>query len=590
MGIAFTIDTPLKVAQYGIDSVISLVDDVLLERLRKSYSEKFDLPYSEIDEKEDDFRSKRITSYLNMMQELTQSKFQEMRSSVQETGQSIQDYFRMLPDYSDLKREFQNFKKNNPQLSELREWINDNLSMGHIDVNIMSKVDKPNFRNKEALPSEYNDAHAALRGFAQSDLSSTLVLSAGMNPRLYSYLEAFEDFYPDAQGFIKKRVALKVSDYRSAAIQGKFLAKKGIWVSEYRIESGLNCGGHAFATDGFLMGPILAEFRDHRSDLEEDLNAILKEALEKKGRIVPSEDLQLKITAQGGVGTHEEHQFLINHYGVDSVGWGTPFLLVPEVTTLDDATRNQLVDAREEDLELSKISPLGVPFNNLKGNSKDVEKQELIDKGRMGSSCPKKYLVSNTEFTDRPICTASRQYQHLKMKTFEAEGLDPLQMKEKQDEISVKSCICVGLGTPALLENDLDTRKEGPGVSVCPGPNMAYFDKKLSLAQMSDHIYGRANYISRDDRPHMFVKELNLYIDYLKEQITEATENWNAKQEKYVDRFYHNLQDGIRYYNEVFDQAKEDFQAARKNILNELRQCEEKLLQVYELSPKAVTV
>ena len=40
MGTAFTADTPLKVAQYGIDSVISIVDDVLLERLRKFYSEK----------------------------------------------------------------------------------------------------------------------------------------------------------------------------------------------------------------------------------------------------------------------------------------------------------------------------------------------------------------------------------------------------------------------------------------------------------------------------------------------------------------------------------------------------------------------
>ena len=30
MGTAFTADTPLKVAQYGIDSVVSIVDDVLI--------------------------------------------------------------------------------------------------------------------------------------------------------------------------------------------------------------------------------------------------------------------------------------------------------------------------------------------------------------------------------------------------------------------------------------------------------------------------------------------------------------------------------------------------------------------------------
>ena len=85
-----------------------------------------------------------------------------------------------------------------------------------------------------------------------------------MNPRLYGYIAQFDDFFPNENGYIKKKIILKVSDYRSAVIQGKFLAKKGLWISEYRIESGLNCGGHAFATDGYLMGPILAEFRDRR--------------------------------------------------------------------------------------------------------------------------------------------------------------------------------------------------------------------------------------------------------------------------------------------------------------------------------------
>ena len=98
---------------------------------------------------------------------------------------------------------------------------------------------------------------------SKTDIDGEIILSAGMSPRLYSYLEHFEDFYPDKNGFIKKKIVLKVSDYRSALIQGTYLAKKGLWVSEYRIESGLNCGGHAFATDGHLMGPILAEFKEN---------------------------------------------------------------------------------------------------------------------------------------------------------------------------------------------------------------------------------------------------------------------------------------------------------------------------------------
>ena len=40
MGTGFTIDTPLRVAKYGISSAISLVDGVLIEQMRKFYCDK----------------------------------------------------------------------------------------------------------------------------------------------------------------------------------------------------------------------------------------------------------------------------------------------------------------------------------------------------------------------------------------------------------------------------------------------------------------------------------------------------------------------------------------------------------------------
>ena len=224
-------------------------------------------------------------------------------------------------------------------------------------MNIMTKLDKDNFINDEQLPIEFNDAHAALRGFVNSTLESSVVLSAGMNPRLYSYFENFNAFFPDLNNKLKKKITLKVSDFRSAMIQGNFLAKKGLWVSEYRIESGLNCGGHAFATEGHLLGPILEEFKQKKEQLIQSAHELMVKALSQKELHVPQQHLDLKITVQGGVGTAEEHDFLLAHYNVDSVGWGSPFLLVPEATSVDKQTRALLAGAKEEDLYLSHISP-----------------------------------------------------------------------------------------------------------------------------------------------------------------------------------------------------------------------------------------
>lgn len=570
MGIGFTIDTPLKVAQYGIDSVISLVDDILLEKLRKMYSEKFEIPYKEITDKIDDFRAKRITSYLNLISELAEKNFQALKNvSTEKTGE-IKKYIAMLPDSSSLKAEFNKLMENGFNVSEIKNWANKNLTMGQIDVNIMTKVDKDNYRKNEKLPIEYNDAHAAFRGFAQSKLKSSVILSAGMNPRLYAYMSQFDDFYPDENGTFNKKIILKVSDYRSALIQGKFLAKKGLWVSEYRIESGLNCGGHAFATEGYLLGPVLQEFKEKRDELRASIQEVLNQELENQGRVISENNLSIKIAAQGGVGTEEEHEFLLDHYDLDSIGWGTPFLLVPEATTVDEKTLHQLAQAKEDDLHLSGISPLGVPFNNLRSNTKDLEKEAFIDKGRPGSSCPKKYIALNKEFKETGMCTASREYQYLKIKELDKKELSPKDYQKSFDKITEKSCACVGLGTSALLAYNLDTKVEGEGVSICPGPNMAYYSKIMSLKNMTDHIYGRDNMVTRTDRPNMFIKELHIYMDFLKNKLEDAKKNMSKKEEKYLMTFTNNMKEGILYYQNLFETVTNAFEDIKDSVLNEL--------------------
>jgi hypothetical protein len=558
MGTAFTADSPLKVAHYGINTVIALADDVLLERLRKYYSDLNDIYYDEIKNNTVDYRADRITAYLDVVNKIVSDKFDEFTTSTKDKFEEVKKYFAMLPDSSYVKQEFNKLIENSFRFEDLSVWLKDNLSMGSIDVNIMTKVDKKNYFRKEELPSEYNDAHAGLRGYANSDLASSVIFSAGMNPRLYGYIAHFDDFFPDANGYIKKKIILKVSDYRSAIIQGKFLAKKGLWISEYRIESGLNCGGHAFATDGYLMGPILAEFRDRRQELVDELYAICKPALEANGKVVPNDTLAVTITAQGGVATAEEHDFLIDHYKLDTVGWGTPFLLVPEATTVDKATMKQLQDAKEKDLYLSNVSPLGVPFNNLRNSSKDIEKFQKIEEGKPGSPCPRKFLALSDEYGTQGVCTASRLFQKNKI---EEKGIS--------DQITDKTCLCMGLAATAVINYGIETR-ESKGVSICPGPNMAYFNQQLSLKDMSHHIYNGDEGIVRTDRPHMFVNELGMYLKYLSEKIEEHKEDWGRKSGRYLNGFTSNMNEGISYYQEMFSSIGDTFNSVKESAINSL--------------------
>ena len=558
MGTAFTADSPLKVAHYGINTVVALADDVLLERLRKYYSELYNIYYSEINNNTKDYRADRITSYLNLVHDIVSKKYDEFVFTTKEKFEDIKKYYSMLPERSEVKKEFNKIISESFSFEDLSKWLKDNLSMGSIDVNIMTKVDKVNYFKKDKLPSEFNDAHAGLRGYARSNLASSVIFSAGMNPRLYGYISNFNDFFPLQNGYIKKKIILKVSDFRSAVIQGKFLAKKGLWVSEYRIESGLNCGGHAFATDGYLMGPILAEFRDKRQELIDEIYSVCKSALQTSGKVVPDNQLSVKITAQGGVATSEEHNFLIDHYNLDVVGWGTPFLLVPEATTVDSKTRKQLQEAKEKDLYLSNISPLGVPFNTLKNSTKDIEKFEKIKEGRPGSPCPRKFLALSNEYGTEGVCTASRLFQKNK--------IEELGMSE---DITEKACLCMGLAATAVINYDVNTR-ESKGVSICPGPNMAYFSKELTLSEMAHHIYNDAKGIVRFDRPNMFVNELSMYLKLLSEKIEENKLSWGRASEKKLTNFADNLNNGIDYYFEMFNNVDNTFNDIKKSVLDSL--------------------
>ncbi len=585
MGTGFTIDTPVRIAKYGISSVISLVDDTLIEQMRKFYCKKEGIAYEEIPDSNDDARALRITAYLNLVDSMVKSQVEQLQASAFEPGSQITRYFELLPDsplreaYNDMLATTDQREKNRMQ-NELRSLA----VPGSIDANIMTKLDRDVYRNGEKMPQEFSDAMAALRGFANSTLNSSIVLSAGMNPHLYSYISQFEDFLPDETGRFKKKIILKVSDYRSAIIQGKFLAKRGLWISEYRIESGLNCGGHAFATKGELMGPILEEFREKSDELIDVLFCIYNKALLAGNRPAVDKICPVSITVQGGIGTAEENEFLLKHYKVDGTGWCTPFMLVPEVANVDEEHLKKLAQATDGDVQLTDGSPLGILYWNLLNSSSELARISRIQNDRPGAPCPKKHAVTNTEFTKVPICTASRTYQKLKLEHLASEGLSDAQVAVVRKNLLAKACICHELGGSVKIKCGIEPDATS---TICCGPGIADFSKVASLEEMVGHIYGSLSLMTNPDRPHMFMRELKIYIDNLRKEIEMYSLNLSSRTTKYFGEVKENLCKGIEYYRGL---ANEFTRETSAKFIGELTTLHNELENIFSKEPAEAPV
>ena len=574
MGTGFTIDTPLKVARYGISSAISLVDDVLIEQMRRRVSQDTGQPFEEIGDRDEDSRARRITSYLNLMDDVIQTQYQNLKADLFEKGSELTRYFEMLPD-SPLRALYGKMQEtlDPAERARMQESLREKIRLGGIDVNIMTKLDRIRLERGQDMGPKFSDAMSALRGYAQSKVRSSLILSAGMNRKLFAYLTEFSDFFPDEAGDIRKRIILKVSDYRSALVQGKLLARQGLWVSEFRIESGLNCGGHAFGGKGTLLGPVLEDFQRERDKLTETLQDVWIQGLEKLGRQAPVEPMRFRVTVQGGIGTAEESEMLEKQYQVDGTGWGSPFLLAPDVVNIDQVHLERLKWAEEKDVQLSNASPLGVPFWCLKTSASEELRLNLIGEGKPGSACPKGFLVSNTEFTKVPICTASRAYQRRKLNQLESLDLSEEKLAFEEQQVQDKACICHDLAGSATVPYGIDPTAT---TAVCCGPNTVYFSRVTRLREMVDHIYGRAQLPFKLERPHMFLKELSLHVDRLREDVESRRQGLIDAAPKSVDEVRENLSRGISLYRElagkfVSDQ-KEEFQSRLEKLRKDLEQ------------------
>jgi len=588
MGTGYTADTPIRVAHLGISSVISLVDDLLLERLRSHYSKLYNISFEPISRSDDDGRAKRITAYLDMVSDIVHKRMEDVRKQSIFEKSEKRRYFELLPNSSSLKQRFLSILSMPPSSDRDRmdKDLTADMKPGSIDVNIMVKLDKPN-RNRSGnfLPDEFSDAKAALRGFALSKLESAIVFSAGINQSLYSYTSQFRDFYRDCNGKLKKRIIVKISDFRSALTQGKFLAKKGLEVSEFRIESGLNCGGHAFASGCQILPTILKSFKEKRQDLSNQLHGMVKTAYEKLGFEYPEEPQHAKVTVQGGIGNSGENQRMMDYYHMDGTGWGSPFLLVPEACPVDAQLRQRLAEAKSDDLELGNNSPMGVPFNTLKNSPAHINAQERIAMGKPGSGCPKGYVKIRHDYGEE-LCAASNKFQTKRLEEIEASDMSETDKAKARKAALEPLCICHQLGNSALIELGL-ARYKGAPQSICPGPNIAWYNGIYSLDQMIDHIYGRIDKnLESHERPHMFASEAMMNMNYLEAELSKSN---TAKEAKALLKFHTNLAEGIEdcgvvaestpYQSENLNSLKEFVQKAKLH-LDEIKQSIQEKIEI----------
>ena len=300
-------------------------------------------------------------------------------------------------------------------------------------------------------------------------------------------------------------------------------------------------------------------------------------ALTSKGIDLPKVLGPSRLTVQGGIGTAEEDNFLRTYYKVDGTGWATPFMLVPEVVNMDDEHLEKIRTAEPDDVHLSGNSPFGLPFWSLRESASVMVQRERVAKGNPGSACPSGFVRFDTEFSEIPICRASKTYQKKKLKKIEETDYTDEQREYMTDAILARCCICTELAGPA-------TKKHGisPGIApaVCCGPNIVNFSKIATLEEMVGHIYGKISLLTNPDRPHMFIRELTLYVEFLRDELKEFSLELSSQSPKYFSEFSENLLGGIDYYRERAHEIVSKMQDQFLGELDRLRQVVEGMASV----------
>ena len=221
------------------------------------------------------------------------------------------------------------------------------------------------------------------------------------------------------------------------------------------------------------------------------------------------------------------------------------------MTNVDPAHLSKLAAATAKDVVLSNNSPLGVPFWNLRESASENARRKRIADGKPGSLCTKGYGKVDSEFTDQPICRSSSIYQRLKLKQLAEMDLPKWSRDAAREDIIAKSCICHDLAGGATVKYDID---QAATPAICCGPSIANFTRIVTLDEMVGHIYGRKSVLARKPRVHMLMRELQLNIACLRNDVRQLARGIWPGQPRHLEAIKSNLLTQVAYYQQYYSQ------------------------------------
>ena len=121
---------------------------------------------------------------------------------------------------------------------------------------------------------------------------------------------------------------------------------------------------------------------------------------------------------------------------------------------------------------------------------------------------------------------------------------DGAELALEQVKVVTKTCLCDHLGNGALINLGIKKEEKAPQ-AVCPGQNISWFNREYSLMEMMAHFYNKQKSLVSKDRPHMFAKEIQMYVDYFDRLIKKS--DLNERTTKTLNEFYGNMKSGMEY-------------------------------------------